>query len=366
MIEDVILTTENCRYCLMCRHVCPVGRVTAKESLTPHGWGLIIASEKRGLVDWNDSTIEALYSCADCGTCRAHCVTDQPLPSAIAAARAEVARQDLAPAAAREIHAKLQTWSNPYQEQAPQASAGQAEVALFVGDDANFLAPETVTAVLRLLKALDIEPELIGVGRNNGYLASSLGFPETAADLAQTTLGELARSGASQMLVLTPGDFYAFGQMIDERLGVAWPAEVELKEVTVLLAEALADGKLSFERVQDHEPYAYVDPTHSVRVTTRYDAPRALLAALVGRPPKELYWRRERAHPAGNTALQYTQPHIAHHLVYSRLADAQDTGAQVLITEDPGTLVHLKRHAHRFGLRLQGLYPLLADHLAGG
>ena len=50
MIEDVILTTENCRYCLMCRHVCPVGHVTRLETLTPHGWGLTIASIRRGIV----------------------------------------------------------------------------------------------------------------------------------------------------------------------------------------------------------------------------------------------------------------------------------------------------------------------------
>ena len=76
MIEDVILTTENCRYCLMCRHVCPVGHVTRLETLTPHGWGLTISSIRRGMLAIDDSTVAAIYSCADCGTCRANCVTD--------------------------------------------------------------------------------------------------------------------------------------------------------------------------------------------------------------------------------------------------------------------------------------------------
>ena len=78
--------TDNCRYCLMCRHVCPVGHVTNLEPLTPHGWGLTIASVQRGLMTWNTETVGVLYHCADCGTCRANCVTDQPLPEAIAAA----------------------------------------------------------------------------------------------------------------------------------------------------------------------------------------------------------------------------------------------------------------------------------------
>src|SRR6188474_3518572 len=91
----------------MCRHVCPVGYVTRLETLTPHGWGLTIASVKRGLLTWNDETVDVLYSCADCGLCRANCVTDQPLPDAIAAARAEIVRRGVAPDVVAEIDRKL-------------------------------------------------------------------------------------------------------------------------------------------------------------------------------------------------------------------------------------------------------------------
>ncbi len=78
---------------------------------------------------------------------------------------------------------------------------------------------------------------------------------------------------------------------------------------------------------------------------------------------RELFWRKERTHPCGNSALQFTTPHISDHLTYARLADAQQAGAQIAITEDPGCLSHLNRHADRFGLHIQGLYELLADHL---
>ena len=114
IIDLTIETTDNCRYCLMCRHVCPVGHVTRLETLTPHGWGLLIASERRGLVTWNASSVDKLFSCADCGACRAHCVTDQPLPNAIAAARSEVVDLDLAPAAVYAVNKALIRWENPY------------------------------------------------------------------------------------------------------------------------------------------------------------------------------------------------------------------------------------------------------------
>jgi len=362
-LQSVTETIENCRYCLMCRHVCPVGHVTRRETLTPHGWGLTIASVQRGLLTWNQDTVDVLYSCADCGTCRAHCVTDQRLPDAIAITRAEVAAQNLVPAAAYEVHKALQEWSNPYKKQVPETFNGQAEIALFVGDDAKYLWPAALESALKLLQAAGVKPMLIGIGRSSGYLASSLGFPETAKMLVQTTLDELKASGARRLLVLTPGDYYAFSGMLNERLDSQWPQGVEIQEVMSLLDEKLSSGVLKFKTSDDKRPYAYIDPTHSLRIPARYDAPRRLLAAVMSTAGHELFWRKERAHPCGNGALQFITPQISNHLTYARLADAQQAGVQIAVTEDAGCLSQLSRHADRFGLHVQGFYELLADHL---
>jgi Fe-S oxidoreductase len=87
------------------------------------------------------------------------------------------------------------------------------------------------------------------------------------------------------------------------------------------------------------------------------------LARIFTNSGRELFWRKERSHPTGNGALQFTSPHISAHLTYSRLADAQQAGARVIISEDPGCLSHLKRHADRFELQVQGLYEILAGQL---
>jgi Fe-S oxidoreductase len=363
-IENPIATTENCRYCLMCRHTCPVGFVTNLETLTPRGWGLTIASVKRGLLTWNDETIDALYSCADCGLCRAHCVTDQPLPEAIAAARAEVVAQNLAPSVVYELNTALKTWGNPYEEKEPKPVTEQGEVALFVGDDACYLWPSALDAALTLLRAAGIEPVLVGVGRNNGYLPSSLGLFETAVSLARTNLDEIQATGASRVLVLTPGDYDAFSRVYDERLGLAWPKGVELVEVVDFLAQQVEAGNLQLKPNRDGAPFAYVDPTHTVRVDGRYKAPRKLLSAVMGSAGVDMFWREGRAHPSGNVALQFTQPAIADLLTQSRLTDAAKAGAVHVITEDPGSLAQLNRHASAHGLQVKGLYELLASHLA--
>jgi Fe-S oxidoreductase len=241
-------------------------------------------------------------------------------------------------------------------------------VALFVGDDAYYAWPSVLAAALTLLKAAGVEPVLVGTGRNNGYLASSLGLHDTAVSLARANLEELRAAGAGRLLVLTPGDYYTFSRLYDERLGLAWPEDVELMEVLSFLAGRLETGHLQFDRADDGLPYAYVDPTHAARMDDRLEggrhgAPRRLLAACTSTPGVNMFWREGRAHPCGNTALQFTRPEISEKLTRARLGDAVNVGARRVITEDPGCLAQLSRYAPQFGLQVEGLYELLANNL---
>lgn len=365
MLENVIDVTELCRHSLMCRHVCPVGNITHVETLTPHGWAQLVALERRALSTWNPETVDALYKCADCGNCRNHCVYSNPLPEGIAAARAMVAEQGIALPIVYDLEKMFQEWENPYARQRPLPVEGKGEAALFVGDETQWLRPELLEAALRLLRAVGVEPVLIGRGRNNGYVASTLGLPALAKDVALGNLAEIRASGARRLFVLSPGDYFAFAQMYDERLGLPLPSEVEVVDTVAFLAEQHEAGRLRIKPADSAVSYAYVDPTHSVRMSDeRHRAPRRLLAAVLGKPPRELFWREGRAYPTGETgALQFTQPQIADALTQSRLADAAESGAQGVVTEGSASLAHLERHAGAYDMRVQGLYELLADHL---
>jgi Fe-S oxidoreductase len=134
---NVLDTTENCRYCLMCRHLCPVGNITHNEALTPHGWAQMIAAEKRGLMEWSEQSVDALYMCADCGTCESHCVTDQPLPNAIAAARSNLVETGLAPASVKQVAERLSSSPNLFTGRQEEAPPGKGKIALFAGDEAE-------------------------------------------------------------------------------------------------------------------------------------------------------------------------------------------------------------------------------------
>lgn len=362
-LETVIDTVDNCRYCLMCRHVAPVGHYTRKETLTPHGLALLVASQRRGLIDYSPEFVQAMYSAADGGNTRAHCVTDQPLPEALAAVRAELVAQKLAPAAVYAVDEALARWQTPFAEQRPDPAAGAGDTALFVGDEAPYLWPALLPAARSLLAAVGLEPVSVAQGRSSGFMASSLGLSETAVRLASANLAEIAAAGARRLLVLAPGDAFTLYQLYPERLDLRLPAGVRVEEVLSVLALALQQGTIRFRQAADTRPYAYLDPTHAVRVPARHDAPRQLLAATMPTAARELFWRRERAHPVGSTAVQFGQPAVAELLTRARLDDAVQAGAELLFCEDAGTLAQVSRYAAEYGLEVRGLYEWLAAHL---
>jgi Fe-S oxidoreductase len=363
-IPHPIEAVHGCRYCWMCRHVCPVGHVTHRETHTPHAWALMIDAQSKGTLTWNDDSTNELYACADCGMCRTHCVTDQSLPDAIAEARAGVAKSGAAPKAVYALHEKLQKWGNPYQE-ADSSKPVKGEVGVFIGDAAAYLGPQAWEAAIKLLEAAGLQPVPVGVGRSNGVLASSLGFPDTATAHAKAVLSDVAAAGCRELLVLAPGDRYAFERLYLERLNIAWPAGVAIKEVTTVLAEAAAAGRLKFRNRTDAPAYTYHDPCHGPRAGHNHAAPRALLAAALGAGSAvDMFWREQRAHPCGAIGgLEFTQPAIAGRLADARLEDAAARGAKWVIADDPGCLNHLRGRAGQRGLEVRGLYELLVEHL---
>ena len=363
MIQDVINTTEYCRHCLMCRHVAPVGHITNRETVTPHGVAQLVASQRRDMIDWDEDMVEALYAFSDNGNSRSHCVTSQPLGEAVSAARAEVVLEDIAPDVVYRLRDRLDQWKNPFEEQSPRPVEREGPSAMFVGDTALYRRPSALEAVLALLEAINVNPVPVGVGRNSGFLPSSLGLREVASDIARENVEEIASTGAERLLTLSPGHQFALTQMYDERMGIDWSGNIEVKDVLSLLAERVESDDLSFHTSDLDMPYAYVDPTHAVRVKGRYDVPRQLAEAVLPGERKELFWRKDRAFPCGNIALAYTHPELAERLTRERLKDAKKQGVQLVVTEDPGSLQFLERYASDYSIEVRGLYELLADQL---
>lgn len=343
----------------MCRHVCPVTRVTANEATSPHGWALLVASARRGLVTWDDDAVDRLYQCADCGLCRVHCVTDQPLPDALIAVRARLAAGGQAPARVAVLDERLRQWGNIYTGDSSILSTRRAPTALLVGAEAWHRTPEEVQAAQRLLNAAGLEHTLAAVGRDEGYLPWALGLHDTARSLARATHEELTAIGAQRVVALSPQQFHTLVHVYPQ-LGVPLPEGLEIVELTALLVRLVDTGRLAFRPLTREA--VYHDPAQAPRLEGRGSAPRRLLR-LIGMTLHETLWRERRAMSAGASGgLPWTQPVLAAQMARTVLNDAMCTGAAMLVTEAPETLAHLRTVTDGFDVR--GLYSLLAEQLS--
>ena len=66
--EKAKKNADACRFCYMCRHLCPVELVTGKENNTPRGKGLQVSMIERGMKRgfYQGVNFDSAY-CGDCG-----------------------------------------------------------------------------------------------------------------------------------------------------------------------------------------------------------------------------------------------------------------------------------------------------------
>jgi Fe-S oxidoreductase len=355
---------EGDRYCLMCRHVCPVERVTKREATSPHGWALLVASEKRGLIDWNAEAVDTLYQCADCGLCQANCATNRPLPAAIVAARAMVVERGFAPDSVAHVaesigwrgHPYGEDFANPYAER----ELVQSGVGLFVGAGTIHRRPQTVEAAMKLMRAAGVEHNLLGTNVSGVYLPYTLGLWETARTLARQTIEEMERAGTEQVITLSREDAHAFRNIYPE-IGVPLPDSIRVIEFVDWLRSMMELGYLQLGSVE-LEGYVYHDPCHTVRVSENMAVGRWIGAQMAGKALGEMFWRENCPGPCGIVGgFEFTEPWLAERLARARVEEARQAGAKGIVTEDPQCATHLAKFAE--GLPVVNLVELAADNV---
>jgi|GEM_PF-430742 len=394
--QEYLPIYEGDRYCLMCGQACPVRRVTKNEATSPHGWALLVASVNRGLLSWNEETVDVLYQCADCGNCQGNCATDRPLPYALMAARAQVVELGQTPAIVRLLDQNLRAWGNPFGQVTNDPStalrAGSrtteertasvvrldasshtlpvrrnrrddvspSSVALFIGDGAHFMRPQTIGAAEKLLRAVGMTPNLVRVGYSSGYLPYTLGLWDTARKLAQELVDELQNNMPSLLVTLSAQDAHTFKHVYSE-LGVTLPDTLNSTTLVDYLAQASMEERLTW-RPRSSQPYTYHDATQSIRLTGYALHARVLATTVMGGAPRKMVFRENLATSVGNSGgLAFTQPMLAENMARMRIREAKETGAEILLTDDPMDTTTLEKYAD--GIQVLNLFEVMAEQV---
>jgi Fe-S oxidoreductase len=327
-----------CAYCpKLCRFSCPVSTVQARESTTPWGKMSAVHHVARGTLPLEPSLAASFYACTGCGRCKTFCVHENEVAVTLDAARAEAVRGGAAPAAALEVIAR---------HEGRAARAVAAGEALFEADAQGTAATVFVpgcTAVtqtparagLRAPRALAGTAVRAEVGACCGLPLLEAGDVDGFVAAAGAFLARLA--GAREAVFQDPGCLHAL-RVEAKRFGVQ--GDVRLRHLAELAGEQLA----RLGRVEVEGPLRYHDPCRLGRGLGVYEAPRAALARITGRPSEEFAEHHERAGCSGaGGQLPRTDRGTAEAIAAERLADHARSGGGTIVTACPASARSLAR-----------------------
>ncbi len=182
-------------------------------------------------------------------------------------------------------------------------------------------------AAVKLLNKLGIAPLILEDERCCGRDLYDIGERDYFMALAQHNIGEIKKTGASQVLTICPECAFTLKKTY-EAVGGDVPAEV--RHIGEFLAGRL--GELSFEKRK--EKLVLHDPCYLCRYLDAGEAPRKLLAALSAGKPIELGRQGVSTACCGAGSWVNHGPHTRT-AVNERLVEAHKCGAETLVTACP-------------------------------
>ena len=219
----------------------------------------------------------------------------------------------------------------------------KSNMVLFIGDlpyyeeifakDSGFSPLDTARGALRLLNAVGMAPAVLEDEVSSGYDELWSGDVETFKKLAQKNVRTIKKSGAKEIVTLDACSFYALGKEYPKHFQ-------DFKIPVVHISQKLSDkiSPLQFGRME--ETVTYHDPCF-MRQQKIFDEPRQILNAVFNGSFIEMKHNRENALCTGAHRFANCGT-IAKRMQVKTLKEAENAGAEILVTSCPREAIILK------------------------
>ena len=387
---------NRCVHCGLCLASCPTFAELGTEMDSPRGRIVLIKSLAEGRIALSASTRAHLDLCLGCRACETACPSGVPYGQLIEAARAEIERQRpggplrrffrwlnfavllphprlLALAAAglrfyqasglqrlvrasgllRLLPGPLADWEPllpvlpraadraPLREVTPAVGPQRARVGLLTGCIQRVAFGPQNRATARVLALNGAEVVAPRAQSCCGALHAHAGEEALARDLARRTIEAFESAGVEQVIANTSGcgaHMKEYGMLLAG--DPVWRQRAARFATTVRdVAEFLAAAPLRGPLRPVERIVTYHDPCHVIHGQKLRKEPRALLAQIPGLRLVELKEADWCCGSAGTYNL--TQPEMARRLQERKVANIRATGAQILVTANPGCIIQI-------------------------
>ena len=331
--------TDNCRFCWMCRHVCPIGNATGHERNTARARAFAISMVLREATALSEVS-DNIYECSLCGACTNNCVTGFDPKVFIQEVKTEIIMEGVTPPYIMKLIETYANCGNVYGMSAPEILKPYynkgGDTLFFAGHDAFFKAPDALISAFKLLSVAGITPDFTeeqDSGASLWFLTGKTEETRAAAKKLATVLNEY-----KTVVVYDPVDLKLMLHEYKE-----WGIELSCKLVSFneyvlsLINDEKIDVKASEREyaLQDHFAYA--------RELDDVDTGRELIKK-VGKLREMLLVKKE-ANLGGMLIMSEYMPKVIEAVAENRLRDAKNMGVTTLVTENPAEYVALKAGA---------------------
>jgi glycolate oxidase iron-sulfur subunit len=413
---------NQCVHCGLCLAYCPTFSELGTEMDSPRGRILLIKSLAEGRIGLSDSTVRHLSLCLDCRACETVCPAGVPYGRLIEAAKAEIehrrpgglmrrlfrtlnfglllGRPTMLRAAAvglrlyqatgiqalarttglvRLLPGTLPAWEAltptipPAADRAslppliPAAGPRRARVALLTGCVQSVVFGPHNRATARVLARNGVEVVVPPAQGCCGALNAHGGDHARALDLARRTIDVFQRERVDAVVVNTSGcgaHMKAYGTLLENDPSCAEGARrfaASVQDISEFLARAPLRGPLQPVPMT----VTYHDPCHVVHGQKIRTQPRQLLAQI---PSLKVVPLTESEWCCGSAGIyNLTEPEMADRLLRRKIEHVLATGAEAVVTANPGCILQIEKGLRERGSPLRVLHIVeLLDRAYGG
>lgn len=334
-------TIDACRFCWMCRHVCPIGNVTGRERNNPRARALALSMVMRGM-ELTLDMVDNVYECALCGACTKECVTGWDPVEFTKEVRLEAAMNGAIPDYIDKMIYNIEKVGNPYGK--TEICAGlkpyiqslpeKADILLFLGIDARYINCKQAIDAIKLLKKANIDFTVLANEPDSGYMLDTL--LGKAEETRQTMLNAAKQLNFKTIVTLDPADAKVFLREYKE-----WGIELnaKIKTLTSFINELIKDGSLN--PIKSDTVFTYQDPSLLSRDLEETEDAREIISAC-GKLREMLLHGKDTVW-AGNLIMNEYMPEVIKMTAEARWEDAMRTNADVLVTASPSEYEVLAR-----------------------
>ena len=340
---------DSCRFCWMCRHVCPIGNADGQERNTARARALMVSLVVRGTEKLEDIA-DNMYECTLCGACTNNCKTGWDPKVFIQEARTQLLLEGKAPKYINEIINKYMTTGTVFDGKIVSLETRPSNSLVMFSHQAMYLDKDAVKKAYSLLKNSTVDKDTF----DSGYLLYFL-TGKTNETVNQAKKCAEAMNKYDEVIVYNPVELSFIAHQYKE-----WGINVKTKLVSfeTKLLELIAKKEIKVNK--GNNVYTLQDNYAQARELDDVETGRKLIN-LVGEN-KEMLLNGKEANMAGNLIMDLYMHEKMLNVAKVRWGNAVNMGCHTLVTVNPDEHVLLGLTAPK-GYRVITIEEMILENM---